>query len=42
MDLELIKQYTHKIKKIHIINTNRYSLYDKVVLKINIPVKDNE
>ena len=42
MDLELIKQYTHKIKKIHIKNTNRYSLRSRVVLKINMNVNDNE
>ena len=42
MDLELIKQYTHKIKKIHVKNTNRYSLRSRVVLKINMNVNDNE
>lgn len=42
MDLDLISKYTHKIKKIHIKNTNRYSLRNCIVLKIHIDVKDTE
>ena len=42
MDFDLIKQYTHKIKKIHITNTYRYSLRSRIVLKVSINVKDTE
>ena len=42
MDFDTIKQYTHKIKKIHIKNTNRYSLRSRIVLKVSMNIKDTE
>ena len=42
MDFDLIRQYAHKVKKIHITNTNRYSLRNYIVLKIHMDTKDTE
>ena len=42
MDLNQIKQYNHKIKTVQIVNKNRYSLYDNVLVKINVSSRDDE
>lgn len=42
MELNEIKQYTHKIKTIHITNENIYSTYSYIVVKINIASNDDE
>ena len=42
MNLNEIKQYTHKVKKIQITNQNRTSLYRYVVIKIKISSNDDE
>lgn len=43
MELDEIKQYSHKIKKIYIKNENKVSQFDSVTIKINIDdKKDNE
>ena len=36
MDLDQIKQYSHKIKIIQVTNKNKHSLYNNVLVKINI------
>lgn len=42
MDFDVIKRYTHKIKKINVKNTNRYSLRSRIVLKVHMEIKDTE
>ena len=42
MDLDQIKQYSHKIKTIQVTNKNKHSLYDNVLVKINISSEDDE
>ncbi|MBO5476302.1 MAG: hypothetical protein J6A15_00925 [Clostridia bacterium] len=43
MELDEIKEYSHKIKKIHINNQNKVSQFDTVTIKIGIDdKKDNE
>lgn len=43
MELDDIKQYSHKMKKIHITNQNKASQYTTVTIKITLDdVKDNE
>ena len=43
MELDEIKQYSHKKKKIHITNKNKVSEYDTVIIKITLDdKKDNE
>lgn len=42
MDLDQIKQYSHKIKTIQVTNKNKHSLYNNVLVKINISSEDDE
>ena len=42
MDLNEIKQYTHKVKTIQVTNKNKYSLYNNVVFKATILSSSDE
>ena len=42
MNLDEIKQYSHKIKTIEVTNDNKYSFYNNVLIKINIHSNSDE